>query len=401
MAESPTGTPEAVETAKRRVPRWRRTLVAVLVVVGCVLAPISVMGVWIHGTLLNTDQYVATIGPLADHPAVQNALATRITNSLVQGSGLETKIKDALPPRASFVAPYLANGIGGFVHGVALRIVQSPRFSQLWKTLNRRAHARVVSVLRGGSTKLSTKNGKVAIDIGPVIDQVNAKLKSLGITELPNKSGEVVLFSSSGLHSAQGAVRVLDKLAIALPIITVFLFGAAIALSADRRRTLLRSAFGIGLAMVLLLTIFNLARDIYLNALPASVNPPAAGAVYDQLLSFLRTSLRTIFVVAIIVGLGAWLAGPGRVATRIRTASRDLVRRAPGQSLVAPSVATFVDRYRTPLRIVVVGVGLVILVLLNHPGPVAVLVIAVVLLLAIGLIELLARATPAERAAPS
>ena len=35
---------------------------------------------------------------------------------------------------------------------------------------------------------------------------------------------------------------------------------------------------GLGLAMVLLLTIFNLARDTYLNALPASVNAPAAGA---------------------------------------------------------------------------------------------------------------------------
>lgn len=401
MTETATDAPEAADTPKRKLPRWRRVLVSVLVVAACVFAPISVMGVWIHNTLLNTDQYVATVGPLASNSAVQNALATRISNTLVTGSGLETKIKDALPPKASFVAPFLSNGIGQFVDNVALKIVQAPKFAQLWNTLNRRAHAEIVSVLKGGRSKVSTKNGQVAINIGPIVDQVNAKLKQLGIDQLPNKSGQIVLFSSSGLHQAQGAVKAFDALRIALPIITLLLFAGAIALSGNRRRTVLRSALGLALAMGLLLTVFNLARSIYLDALPASVNQAAAGAVYDQLLTFLRDTLRVVFLVAIIIALGAWLAGPGRYATRIRTASRDLVRRTPGQSVVAPSVATFVDRYRKALQIVVVGVGLAILVVLNHPGPVAVLVIALVVLLLVGVIELLARGAPAASAAPS
>jgi hypothetical protein len=373
-------------------------LVSVLVVAGCVLAPISVAGVWLHDTLLNTDHYVSTIGPVADNAAVQDALANRITNALVQGSQLDTKIKDALPPRASFVAPFLANGITQFVHTAALKVVQAPKFSQLWKTLNRRAHAQVVAVLRGEGKKINTTNGQVAINIGPVIDTVNQQLNKLGLNTLSKKvsaaNREIVLFKSSGLHQAQSAVRLFDNLAIALPIITALLFAGAIALSLKRRRTVLRSALGLALAMVVLLTIFNVGRSIYLNALPASVNQPAAGAVYDQLLSNLLLVARTVLVFAVVIAVGAWLSGPARLATRIRTASGNLVRRAPGETVVSPRIATFVDRSRQGLRLGVVGVGLLILVLLNHPGPVAVLVVAVLVLLAVGVIELIRRGAP-------
>ena len=62
---APSSTPSAAPP-KRRVPRWRRILVGFLVVVGCVLAPVSIIGVWVHNTLLDTDQWVDTVGPLVE-----------------------------------------------------------------------------------------------------------------------------------------------------------------------------------------------------------------------------------------------------------------------------------------------------------------------------------------------
>jgi hypothetical protein len=403
MAEVPAAAPDVASPPRSSFPKWRRILVAVLVVLGCVLAPISVMGVWISNTLLNTDQYVATVGPLAGNAAVQDAIANRVTNSLVAGADLEAKVKDALPPKAGFVAPFVTKGIGSFVHGVTLKIVQSPKFEQLWRTLNRRAHARVIEALKGQGKHIKN-NGQVTIDLGPIIDKANAALEKQGIDVLSSKAGgnnQITLISSSTLKTAQSGVRVLDALRIVLPILTVLLFAAAIALSPNRRRTILRGALGVGLAMVLLLTVFNLARSAYLDALPASVSQSAAGAVYDQLLSFLRLALRTIFAFAVVVALGAWLAGPGRSATRIRTGARNLVSRTPGQSAISPRVAGFVDHYRNPLRVVVVGVGLLVLVLLNHPGPIAVLVLAILVLLFLGVIEVLARGARAPEPAGS
>ena len=43
----------------------QRVLVAVLVIIGCVLAPLSLVAVWTRNTLLDTDNYVSTVAPLA------------------------------------------------------------------------------------------------------------------------------------------------------------------------------------------------------------------------------------------------------------------------------------------------------------------------------------------------
>jgi len=394
IADTDTDTDKPADP-KKTVPRWRRILCAVLVVFGCVLAPLSVHAVWIHDTLLNTDQYVSTVGPLAGNAAVQNALANRITETVVNGSQVESKVKNALPPKASFIAPFVAKGLSGFVHGVSLKIVQSPKFESLWKNLNRRIHTRLVDVLRGQG-KFVNNQGQVAVNIQPVIEKVNAQLEKLGVTGLSKaasqNSHQVVLFSSSTLHQVQGGVRGLDDLAIALPILSVLLFAGALLASGDRRRTIVRAALGLALATLVFLMIWNVARSPYLSALPAGVSPAAAGAIYDQLLSFLLTALRTLFVFAVIVALGAWLAGPGRLATRIRTGVRGLVSRTPGQGAVSPKVSGFVAAHRTALRLLVVGLGLVILVLLSHPGPWAVVVVAIIVLLLLGVVELLGRA---------
>ena len=73
MADTEAETTGPPESSKGSVPRWRRILCGVLVVLGCVLAPLSIHSVWIYNTLLNTDQYVATVGPLAKNPEVQDA----------------------------------------------------------------------------------------------------------------------------------------------------------------------------------------------------------------------------------------------------------------------------------------------------------------------------------------
>jgi hypothetical protein len=42
---------------------------AVLIVLGCILAPISVLGIWTANQVSNTDRYVATVsGPRSPEP---------------------------------------------------------------------------------------------------------------------------------------------------------------------------------------------------------------------------------------------------------------------------------------------------------------------------------------------
>ena len=387
---------QADSAGPAKLPRWRRILVGVLVVLVCVLVPVSVVGVWVRNTMLHTDQFVDTLAPLSDDPAVEVAVANRVTNTLLSATDLEQQIADRLPDRAKPAAPFIAGGAEQVVRDATLRIVQSDQFDALWRGMLERAHPQVVTVLEGkGTDNVTTKNGQVVVRLGPVVERVAKALSNTGISFFDNIDAsrvnrQIVLFDSEDLRKAQGAVEVLDKSANYLPFVALILLAVALWLSGNRRRTILRTALGIAFGMALLLTLFNLGRTIYLDSLPSSVSHDAASAVYDQALSFLRIAVRTVFVLAIIVAIAAWLTGPGRAATRLRQATH----REPTGDDVTP-VGSFVGHYKTALRILVVAVGLVLLVVLNHPTPLAVLVIAAVVLVGLVLIELFGRHAPA------
>lgn len=395
MSTEPQGTESPV--APRKLPRWRRILVAFLVVFGCVLTPISIVAVWIHATLLDTDQWVDTVGPLIDSPNIQQAVATRVTDAIVNGTDLEDRVSDALPDRAQVLAPAIVEGARQAVGAASLRIVESDQFETLWDEANRRAHKRVVAVLQGkGNDTVQTENGQVVLDLAPVINEVRDSLSDRGITlfddlDISRVDRQIVIFSSDDLRRAQNVVDLLNTLAWWLPIITVIVFALAIALSGNRRRTVLRGSLGAALAVGLVLTAFNLGRTAYLDALPARVNRAAAEDLYDQLLVFLRTSLRTAFVLALVIALAAWLSGPSRAAVRVRrTVGRGVDR--TGDLAPAPSgVGTFVGVHRNVLRGVVVALGLVVLMVLAHPSPWSVLIIAVLVVVGLLVIEVLAR----------
>ena len=151
--------------------------------------------------------------------------------------------------------------------------------------------------------------------------------------------------------------------------------------------------------MALLLIAFNAGRHFYLNALPSTVNAGAATAIYDQLIAALRLTLRAVFVFALIVAIAAWITGPARSATGMREGVLKLVR-GKGAGAGEPSAfGAWIARNRGVLRVLVLGVGFVVLVALSAPSPTQVIVIAVLVLLGILLIEFLGRrATPTPTA---
>jgi len=62
--------------------RWRTILAILLIVVGCVLAPLAGVAVWARNQVTNTDRYVRTVAPLAVDPAIQAAIAEQITTQI-------------------------------------------------------------------------------------------------------------------------------------------------------------------------------------------------------------------------------------------------------------------------------------------------------------------------------
>ena len=306
------------------VPRWRRIVGTILLVVGCVLVPLSLSAVWVRNTLLDTDNYVSTVGPLASDPHVQQAVANRVTDALVNDANVEKKISAALPPRASFLAAPLEDGVRSAVDRAALRLAQSSRFETLWERANRRAHAALVKVLTGGGSRVSTENGTVAVNVEQIVENVKQRLDAKGITvldnvQVPPDKQQLVIVQSKDLEQVQGLVDLLQKIAWVLPLIALACFAGAIGLSGNRRRTIQRGALGVAFAVAVQLVLLKAGRNLYLDAVTTKKSTPgAAGSVWDQLTSFLRTSGLTAIAVALVIAFAAWVVGPSSAATSVR-----------------------------------------------------------------------------------
>jgi hypothetical protein len=379
---------------------WRRILSAVLIVLSCVLIPLAVIAVWVHDNVLDTGGYVDTVAPLAENPKVQQALSVRLTNTLFENVDVEQLAEENLPPRISFLAGPLVQGLENFTQETILRFLQSDAFNTIWKTVNRTAHRQVDNALTGGGEVLSTKEGRVVLDLSPLVDDVKQELDNRGIgvfnnVHIDRSRLQFTLFEAESLKQAQSGVRLLNTLRWVLPVLVLVLAAAGIFLAHSPRRALLR--WGIGIMIVTALLGFGVAfgRNLLLDALPATASRPASGAAFDIIVRLMRNTIRVLFVIGAIVALGAYLAGTGRVARAIRgrtTGALDAVGdRTAASSFDFHGVAAFVSRYANALRIAGFVLAFVILVALDNPRIAALLWLVLFLLVYLALVQVLDR----------
>src|SRR4051794_8092786 len=98
VAQTPTppAAPREPVAEPPRKPRlWRRFCVAVLLILGFVLTPVAVLVTYAKTQVLDTDRYVATVKPLAFHPAIQNYVADTITTNLLAQVDVKAYVNQA------------------------------------------------------------------------------------------------------------------------------------------------------------------------------------------------------------------------------------------------------------------------------------------------------------------
>jgi hypothetical protein len=391
----------------RRLPRWRRALVATLVIVSVVLVPLAGLSVWVRNLVLDTDKYVDTVAPLATNKAVTDQIANRLTTRLFQDVNVEAEAKDALPERAQFLAGPLSTGVETFVREAATRALATEQFATIWKNANRRAHTLVDKALTGEGKNVSIKNGKVVLDLSAVIDEVVKRLDERGVTVFDSlakkqKNLQVELFDASQLEKARSAVHLLDRVRIVLVVLVFVFLGVALILSGNRRRTLIRWGIGLVIAMAVTAALLALGRSAFLNQ---AENRDAAAAVFDTLVRFLRNGIRVIAALGIIIALGAFLSGPSRLAVRIRAGAQSLIggagRKADEAGWTPGPVGTWVAAHKVGLRIAGVAVAFLVVFVLTSPRPLTLLVLALLLLVYLAAIEFVGRTAVAADETPT
>jgi hypothetical protein len=315
---------ETAQTEQRpsRGARWRLVASITLLVLACLLAMTAVVTLWARGLVLNTDRFVDATTSLIEKPAIQEALANRITQRLMERTDPEAAIKQALPDRAGFLAGTLAGTLERFIHDVALNVVSSDAFRNTWEALMRAVHPQVVALLRGEPVAgVTAEDGTITIDLGPVMARVAERLEARGVNlfggvQQDADQPKLVLFESDELASAQNVVKWLDRAAWFLPIAALAFAAGSVLLARTVMTGLLRVGIGFAVSMLVLLLLSGIARNRYLASLDENVSRGAASELFDAVVS----SLQVISVLLILAGiLVAVVAGVAAVVgPRIR-----------------------------------------------------------------------------------
>ncbi len=407
--------------ARRRRLAWRTLVAAILIAAGCVLAPVSVLAVWAANEISNTGRFVATMEPLVHDPAIQNALTDKITAEItakLNVTGYAGQAEAALSsrglPRISAllksVAPSIASGVAGSIHGEVHKIVTGPRFARAWVQANTLVHQELVKALSGqGSSSVSVKNGQVVLSLGPFIDIVKQDLVKRGfglVSKIPAVNPTLTLFSAKYLVKAQAGYRLINDLKIVLPILTLLLMALGVYLARGRRRALIGAGLGLAASMLVLAAGLVIFRGIYLNSVPSSKLPAdAAAALFDTLVRFIKEGLRTVLVVGLVVTAGGFLTGPSVTAVRVRGAFAHglgwIRQGGERHGLRTGPVGTWTYAHRKLLRISAVALAALVFVFWGQPTAAVVIVIAVILLVVLGLIELIGTRSSAQPGVPS
>ena len=391
--------------APRKSKRWQRIVSIILLVVGFILVPLSAVAIWAHNQLTNTDRYVETVSPLASNQDIQQAVAARVVTALFDQVDPAKRIENALPSRAGFLGEPIANAMESYATDVTEKLLATDQFQQLWDAINRRAHDQLVALLTDdpgrahGAFKID--NGQVLLDLNPVIENVQKKLVDAGLSflsdvKVPPVKRTIALINTEGLSEARSYMSLLDTLAWVLPVLGILALAGAALLVANRRRGTIRSALVLVAACALTLVLLAIARSLYLDAASSpGVNKDAASAVYDILIRNLRYGIIVLGLVGVIIALVAYFAGPSAPAKKARSLASSGISgargKAEGMGYEPNALERFVGAHTRGIELGIGALAVVVLILWDRPGIGAVLFIAVVALLLVGVVEFLAR----------
>ena len=170
---------DKLEAKPQKRARLRRVFAVVFVMLAVLAASAMTPGVWARRTIYNTDRYVATVGPLASDPAIQEALARQLTASVFTELDIQTKLEAAIAERApklEFIAGPITSSLQGFVQDQVQKILASDRFRQTWIAANTVLQRQLVAVLDGSHDVLTVQGNEVVFNYLPLVNDALAQL---------------------------------------------------------------------------------------------------------------------------------------------------------------------------------------------------------------------------------
>ena len=299
---------EAADTSRHTGRKWA---VGILIFLGLVLLTLANLAFWAYFTLLNTNGWVAAVGPLSKDPAVAGLVSQYVVGQVFEGADIEGVAQEALPPDLQIFAGPLVVGLERVADQAVNALIMSDGFNEAWGAFNRISHRAVMDVLKGKGNRLYFQEGNLVLDFNDVYDYIQGQLGARDLNLIPQaEAGRLVLFSSQQVAVLQEVVSYLTTLGLLLPLLTIVAFGAAVWVSLWRRQTVMWIGIVMTFAMFISLIVFSGARSSVLTSIQDPFLRDVGRAIVNNLTHGLMVQTIFFMIVGILLIIGAWQAAP-------------------------------------------------------------------------------------------
>ena len=278
-----------------------------LAVIAVLLATMAVDAYWLHDRIFNNEQFVESLAPLPQDPAVSTAIATKTVEVLSASGTAEAKVAEVLPDRLAFLTPNVFDLVEEKVFDATIRLVSSDAFARVWTKGLETVHAVIIGILDGDPAYPTT--GDVGLNLEGTAELVLDELDKRGIdlfAEIETSVGEIAFIQAEMLAGLRSLINVFHTGVWVLPIVALLVLGLAVLIDRDRLRPI--QIFGIGLAIAILLSL--IAIRIFAGYAGGKVENEiyreAAASVWDALLNGYLLISAVVGFTALAIGVAAW-----------------------------------------------------------------------------------------------
>ncbi len=295
-------------------------------VLATLLLPLGMVGFWGQRTLTNTEQFVATVGPLGSDPAIVNSIAETVSDALTQNVDLEAEVKKYLPPAAAPLAGPIAGAIPTFVEQATVKLLSTEQFQELWTKAVGSLQEAVIKVLEGNNDgPVTESNGQIVLDLGVVIEAVKQRLVDQGLTAIadapipPAADREIVLLNADQVQQAQLIYKLTVPAAQFLIVFVALLFVGAIVLARRRWRMVGIVGVGVLIGAGLLRAFLAIAPDQLTNTFVGTPFETSIAIFFDTLTTFLLSSVNLTVLIGLVLVIVGWVFSEQKYAVALRT----------------------------------------------------------------------------------
>jgi hypothetical protein len=410
-AQPPVAKDENPSSRRSRGRGWT-VLAAVLIVLGCLMAPLAVVSGWAKSTLTDTDTFVATYAPLARDPEVQSFVVDQAAAAIDQNVNIEQYISDVIDgikelgtrPRASAALDALkepaTQGLQTVIRNGIEDFVASEAFAQSWERALRVSHTQLLATLNNDPQALiaAQSDGTIGIQLGPIVEDIKAALlaRDLSIaSRIPPVNRTIPIAQSDQIPTIQAAYRTIIAVGSWLPWVALIFLTAGVLVARRRSVALVWAALGLGLSMLLLALGFTIGRGLLLTAVPTAVVPAGITTLfYDTVTATMYDTAVIGVVLAVAIAVVAWFAGPFRAPRRLRSIYTDglagLRHNAEQHGVTTGRVGEWTYAQRRVLHVIIAlaaSAAIILLRPLSVADIVGTVAIAVLALVIVSLIE--------------